>query len=408
MTPLKKIIDLISNQQDNIDEWFQKQWQGITPVPYFSCDIRHAKYKIGVVDTNLFPGGFNNLCNSFSKQTTEAFKEFFKTNYPQVKNIALLAEGHTRNKFYLLNVLRIQDFLTKAGFNTRVTMLLERYPETALKIQLDDSNTLEVFAPEINQDQKINLGDDFTADIVLSNNDFSAGLKQGWDNLKIIPHPNLGWHIRKKSDHFNSLQKVVNHFCTDFSLDPWLLTPITESVSGISSGNLDALVNKVDDVIAKIKTKYAEYNIGENPYVFIKNDSGTYGLGLTWVNSGEEVLQLNRKKRNKLFATKAGNQSEQFIVQEGIPSYDSYSGFPIEPVIYGVGKEAIGGFFRIHEKKGPYESLNSPGMSFSCLCLHKLDEPHESDFINCKSKEELVIGSRFLAKLAALAAAKEV
>ncbi len=76
-------------------------------------------------------------------------------------------------------------------------------------------------------------------------------------------------------------------------------------------------------------------------------------------------------------------------------------------MIYGIGKNAIGGFFRIHEDKNPFESLNAPGMSFSCLCLHKLDEEHEANFINCRDKKELVAAARFLVRFAALAAALE-
>ena len=46
-------------------------------------------------------------------------------------------------------------------------------------------------------------------------------------------------------------------------------------------------------------------------------------------------------------------------------------------------------------------------MDFSCLCLHKLSEPHESMFIKCEEKEKLVKAARFLVRFASLAAAKE-
>ncbi|MGT2492998.1 glutamate--cysteine ligase [Cupriavidus basilensis] len=37
------------------------EWQEHTPPFYCSVDLRNAGFKLAPVDTNLFPGGFNNL-----------------------------------------------------------------------------------------------------------------------------------------------------------------------------------------------------------------------------------------------------------------------------------------------------------------------------------------------------------
>ena len=131
-------------------------------------------------------------------------------------------------------------------------------------------------------------------------------------------------------------------------------------------------------------------------------------MGLAAVFSGEDILLFNRKKKNKLMSAKGGVAASSYLLQEGIPTIDKYSGFPVEPVIYAVGTHDVGGFFRVHESKNELESLNAPGMSFSCLCLHKLDEPHESYFLDCQEKEHVVNVSRFLCRLAALASAREL
>jgi len=86
MKPLQTIIKLLEDHPDQIHSWFTKEWQNLTPLPYFSCDIRHAEYKFGIVDTNVFPGGFNNLCNSFSQKTAQALKKnFFRKTIPLPK-----------------------------------------------------------------------------------------------------------------------------------------------------------------------------------------------------------------------------------------------------------------------------------------------------------------------------------
>jgi glutamate--cysteine ligase len=226
-------------------------------------------------------------------------------------------------------------------------------------------------------------------------------------SVPVIPSPRLGWRHRAKSTHFEIVGALAAEFGEKFGIDPWKLTPITTRVDGVSEDHLDELANAVESVLSDVRKKYAEHGVKESPYVFIKNDSGTYGLGIVTVSSAEEISAMNRKKRGKLFSTKAGNQTNRFLVQEGLPTVDTYSGFPLEPVIYGVGRLPVGGFFRLHEGKDPFESLNAPGMSFSCLCLHKLDEPHEEYFLNCKDKQRLVCGAKFVTRFAALAAALE-
>lgn len=405
--PLEEICKQLHNNSAQLEAWFNRKWQGLKPLPYFSCDIRHATYKLGIVDTNLFPAGFNNLCNAFTKETAQAFNNYFTRHYPAVKNILLFGENHTRNKFYLYNLVKLQSLIESTGRHCRITLPLEHFSEDRIQIPLDEKTNITVERVEaVSGTLKTNS---FTADLVLANNDFSSGLPAFLSELliPIIPSPDLGWHKRYKSGHFKILNELFDDFGKNFGIDPWQLMPYTEIIDNVNEANLSGLAQKVDEVLKSIQKKYAEYQISETPFVFIKNDSGTYGLGIVTVSSADEVLSLNRKKRSKLFSAKGSNQTSRFLVQEGIPTYDTYSGYPIEPVIYGVGENSVGGFFRLHEGKSAFESLNAPGMSFSCLCLHKLDEPHESYFLNCKDKQLLVTGSKFMARFASLAAAIE-
>ena len=405
--PLAEIVKRLSAQESAIDAWFTLQWQGLAPLPYFSCDIRHSAHKIGVVDTNLFPAGFNNLCNAYSRQVSEAFQAYFSEFYPQVKTIGLLAETHTRNKFYLANVQKLQTLIQNSGRECLVTMALDSFSEP-LKVQLNENDTLTIYPADL-QDKTLFL-DTQKIDLILSNNDFTSGVPAPFLQTAsiLIPSPELGWHKRGKSRHFKILNQLIQEFAHSFDFDPWLMTAYAREVDNIDESDLNPLAEAVQQVLDDVQKKYAEYGISDPPYAFIKNDAGTYGLGVVSVNSADELLKLNRRQRQKLFSGKAGTKPQRFLVQEGIPTADTYSDFPIEPVIYGIGKKAVAGFFRIHEGKNRFESLNSPGMSFSCLCLHKLDELHEAAFINCCEKERLVSVSKALSRFSALAAAKEL
>ena len=95
---LHQIAENFLKNKPLIEGFFQEKSQGLTPPLYLSCDIRNSGQKIGVVDTNIFPAGFNNLCNAYSRLTSLALKSYFETNLPRVKNPLLLVEEHTRNR----------------------------------------------------------------------------------------------------------------------------------------------------------------------------------------------------------------------------------------------------------------------------------------------------------------------
>lgn len=407
---LDSLKEILINQSDQIQDWIDSKIIGLVPPIYLSCDIRHSGYKIAPVDTNLFPAGFNNLCDIYASASIDAFQGYFSKYYPDVKNVLLLAEEHTRNKFYLTNLSALEKLLIQAGLEVKTVMISDEIKESKT-IELDDEVSIEIHPFIIENNHPI-FQDGFNPDIILSNNDFSNGLPQSLENidLEIIPHPKLGWHNRTKSGHFDHFENLVQEFAKEFNFDPWLLSAYhdkLESVDLTEENSRQALAQKVDQIISKIQSKYDEYKIEETPYVFIKSDNGTYGMGIMTATSGEDILNLNRKKRNKLLSSKSNSHRNHFFIQEGIPTSDFYSEQPIEPVIYAIGGKDIGGFFRINQSRNHLESLNAKGMSFSCLCLHKLNEPHEEYFIKCEEKEFVVFLSRFLTKLVSIAASFE-
>ena len=64
----KKILDATPT----IERWFRLEWQDHTPPFYCSVDLRNSGFKLAPVDTNLFPGGFNNLSNEMLPLAVQA------------------------------------------------------------------------------------------------------------------------------------------------------------------------------------------------------------------------------------------------------------------------------------------------------------------------------------------------
>src|SRR5271154_5493685 len=97
------------------ERWLRSRWQEYTVPFYASVDLRNSGFKLAPVDTNLFPGGFNNLNPEFETVCVQALQSAVERICPTAKGIMLVPENHTRNKFYLENVATLFDLLQKAG-----------------------------------------------------------------------------------------------------------------------------------------------------------------------------------------------------------------------------------------------------------------------------------------------------
>ena len=58
---------------------------------------------------------------------------------------------------------------------------------------------------------------------------------------------------------------------------------------------MECLTTNVDALLTKVRKKYKEYGINEKPFVVVKADNGTYGMGIMTVRDVKDLDQLNRK-----------------------------------------------------------------------------------------------------------------
>ena len=154
----------------------------------------------------------------------------------------------------------------------------------------------------------------------------------------------------------------------------------------------ECLYHRAQKLLHEIRYKYDQYNIQQKPFLVIKADSGTYGMAVMMIEDPEELLTMNRKKRTRMSTIKGGKPVTKAIIQEGIYSFEKagVENSVAEPVVYCMGRQAIGGFYRIHKDKTENESLNSPGMTFS---------PFDA---------QIIYPYKVIAELAMLAAAREM
>lgn len=352
-----------------IEHWFRGQWQEHCAPFYASTDLRNAGFKLAPVDTNLFPGGFNNLNKAFLPLCVQAVMGAVEKVCPDARGFLIVPESHTRNLYYLQNVAALRDILQMAGLKVRVGSLLpEISAPTAIDLPGGDKLTLE---PLVRRGNRLGLAD-FDPCTILLNNDLSAGIPEILKGLEqpVIPPLYAGWSTRLKSNHFTAYEEVSAEFGKLIDIDPWLINPYFATCGEINFQERvgeECLATWVDHILKKTREKYRQYGIDHAPFVIVKADAGTYGMGVMTVNDPSEVQGLSRKQRNKMSVVKEGLQVTNVMVQEGVHTFETVNEGVAEPVIYMVDHFVVGGFYRVHTQRGVDENLNAPGMHFEPL-----------------------------------------
>jgi glutamate--cysteine ligase len=219
------------------------------------------------------------------------------------------------------------------------------------------------------------------------NNDLSAGIPEILKDLRqqiLRPPLHAGWALRRKSVHFAAYDQIVAEFAQMLAIDPWLLNPYHARCGEIdfqARAGEECLASNVSMLLEKIRAKYLEYGIKDTPYVAVKADAGTYGMGVMMVRDAAEVRDLNRKQRNKMAVVKEGLAVTDVIIQEGVHTVERIEEKAAEPVVYMLDRHVIGGFYRVHGARAADENLNAPGMHFVPLAFEQscsLPDPHAS------------------------------
>lgn len=408
--PLREIETRLLARQDEIEQWLHGEWLE-TPAPFYSSiDLRNAGFKLAPVDTNLFPGGFNNLNPAFLPLCIQAAQVAVERLCPRARRILLVPENHTRNQYYLENLSALEHLLKRAGLEVRIGSLLPEV-QAPERLTLPSGRTL-LLEPLIRVHNELRLAD-FVPCMVLLNNDLSGGIPPILAGLTqpVVPALGLGWWQRLKSEHFAEYRRVASEFSELLDFDPWLIDPLFRRCGKIDfqkRAGEECLAQNVADVLQEVGRKYREYGIDQEPFVIVKADAGTYGMGIMTVRSPAEIQQLNRKQRNKMSVVKEGHAVQDVLVQEGVYTSETWgpdSG-PAEPVVYLIDRFVVGGFYRVHASRGVDENLNAPGMHFEALAFaDSCGLPDAEREVDAEPNRFYAYG--VIARLAALAAARE-
>lgn len=394
----EQLEKFVCDHWDKINAYIANAQAGL-PIPFYSSvDIRESKEKYAPVDHNMYPAGFNNLCSADLRDANPVVREALYKIDHNAQTIGIIPESHTKNLMYLDHLATLEKITKAAGYkvvflsfdsslfpSNEESIDLISHGGDVLKIHLGKIQNGLIFAAN----KKI--------DIAINNNDQSNPWPISWKEIStpIAPTPLIGWFRRQKNTHFAYYKKVADEFAAHFDIDPNLIQAQFRAVDEVNfetKQGLEKLGSAVDDLI---------HGLRPGSKVFVKASQGTYGMGISVVSSGDEIINMNRKTRNKMDVGKNSIKFTSLLVQEGVETSLKYDDMPAEITIYLLNGKSIGGFMRVNGEKDSLGNLNSRGMVFRKLCMGDIVDSAEDH----KIKEAMY---SIIARLATIASAYEI
>jgi glutamate--cysteine ligase len=409
---IDELSNYFSENASKIQEWLESKAEGHNLPFYSSTDVRDSGVKAACIDLNLFPAGFNNLCDTFSLSAIMPVRKYleerFASRHYNFNKVLIVPEAHSRNPYYNKNLLSLKQTLEAAGLEVTVASMAEPGEPFPTELITFDNESVPVSIVRRESDKIVGENNE-VYDWILLNNDLSSGSIEWLEDIEqpVMPPLCFGWHNRSKYQFFEYYTSFVHELAEKFDFDPWLLyakTDKVEEVNFVTDEGRQTVAEAAERMLKTVGEKYREYGITEQPHVFIKNDTGTYGIGIMVVGDPEEIIQMNRKARNKMAIGKGRRPIRNVVIQEAIPTRSVTDDYVAEPVVYAIGKTVIGMFLRTNTERGTIDNLNVRGMEFYTYC--SLNTVSKSGQCLCNDTIQQLY--RTMSQLAVLASTREM
>ena len=404
---LDEINYRLNEKTKEIEDWIDEQSRKARVPLYTSVDLRVSHHKITPVDTNIFPAGFNNLCRVFRERVGRLFREEFIRSHPETRKIVVVPELHTRNPYYWENIQVIKTILESEGFLVEIGLVSDELYQDGIGFKAISGK--EVKAYKLKRKDGIVYISEFIPDLILINNDFSSECPEILRDISqpVEPPVEMGWHTRRKNVHFEFYNKLAGELADIIEIDPWMISIETFSQKGVDLDkpeDREIVATHVDLLLNRLRNEYEKRGVNEKPFVFVKSNSGTYGMSVLSVLAGDDIRTLNAEGRKQMKVTKGGKPVRDVVIQEGIPTSLKFEPQVVgEPVIYLIKSNVAGGFLRQNKGKSKFDNLNTKGMEFSCLSFE-----NENSCENKECEKFLPPAYQIVARVAGIAAGYEI
>ncbi|MEI8029631.1 MAG: glutamate--cysteine ligase [Comamonadaceae bacterium] len=410
--PINELEQRVLDSMPAIERWFRLEWMEHTPPFYCSVHVRNAGFKLAPVDTNLFPSGWNNLTPEMLPLAVQSAMAAIEKICPEARNLLVIPENHSNSKQYLSSLAQLRRIFHMAGLNVCLGSIDPAIKNTTtIELPNGESVTLE---PVVRGKRRLGVKD-FDPCTILLNNDLSAGVPGILEEIHeqyLLPPLHAGWTTRRRSKHFKCYEEVAKRLGKLLGVDPWLINPMFGRCADVNltdSLGMESLATNVDALLTKIRRKYKEYGIKDRPFVVVKSDHGSRGMGIVTVREVEELEALTNKLKSRTNGLNANPHAFDLLLQEGVLTNERINDAEAEPVVYMIDRYVVGGFYRVHAERGVDDALNtSPAPSFMPLAFEQ-----SANLMQAGSKSGASAPNRFymygvVGRLAMLAASYEL
>ena len=153
---------------------------------------------------------------------------------------------------YYENISCLHSILQQAGYDCWVGSL---HPDLRQTKTITLSNNELTLHPIDRVEQHIEVA--VNACLILTNNDFS-NVPDALHNIEqATMHPNLGWHSRKKTHHFQHYQAICGEFAALIGVTPWSLNGLFAHQANVdfkSGQGLAELKEKLINCLLRLPT----------------------------------------------------------------------------------------------------------------------------------------------------------
>jgi len=409
--PINELEQRVLDSMPAIERWFRLEWMEHTPPFYSSVDLRNAGFKLAPVDTNLYPASWNNLSPEMLPLAVQAAMAAIEKICPEARNLLLIPENHSNSTFYLSSLVQLRRIFHMAGLNVRIGSIDPAIKKTTtIELPHGESVTLE---PVLRGKRRLGVKD-FDPCTILLNNDLRAGVPGILEDLHeqyLLPPLHAGWTTRRRSKHFKCYEEVAKRMGKLLGVDPWLINPIFEKCEAVNladDSGMECLHSRVDALLVKIRRKYKQYGIKEKPFVVVKADNGSHGVGILTVHDAKDLPALSQRMCSQTSGLPDTEPAHDILIQEGVLTQERMNDAVAEPVVYMMDRYVVGGFYRVHAHRGVDENLKAPGASYVPLAFKQSTHLPQPGFKPGASAPNRFYMYGVVARLAMLAASYEL
>ncbi len=373
--PINELEQRVLDSMPAIERWFRLEWMEHTPPFYCSVHVRNAGFKLAPVDTNLFPDGWNNLTPEMLPLAVQSAMAAIEKICPEARNLLVIPENHSNSNQYLSSLAQLRRIFHMAGLNVSLGSIDPAIKNTTtIELPNGESVTLE---PVVRGKRRLGVKD-FDPCTILLNNDLSAGVPGILEDIHeqyLLPPLHAGRTTRRRSKHFKCYEEVAKRLGKLLGVDPWLINPMFGRCADVNladSLGMESLATNIDALLTKIRRKYKEYGIKDRPFVVVKSDHGSRGMGIVAVREVEDLEELTKKMTGRTNGMNASPHACDLLLQEGVLTNQRINDAEAEPVVYMIDRYVVGGVYHVHAERSPGEALNtSPAPSFMPLAFEQ-------------------------------------